>query len=316
MNEYQMASSKIWLTGHNGMVGSSTFANLKSAGANVCVASSSELDLTNQKQVKDFAESERPDLVIHVAAKVGGILANKESPADFIYQNLMIQTNVINSSFNVGVKKLIFVASNCTYPSDAPNPISEDKLLTGMPDKNVISYGVSKIAGIEMCDAFNRQHGTNYISVIPPNLFGKGDNYHPTQSHVVAGLIRRIHEAKVNDSEAVFVWGDGTARRELLFVDELANAIVFLASNNEASGLYNVGADLDHSIKEIAELIKSIVGYKGELKFDPSKPAGTKQKLLDSARIHRLGWTSRFNLRECLEISYADYLERKASFIV
>ena len=302
-------SLKIWITGHSGMVGSATLRKLQEAGANLCYASSGELDLTNQKQVDEYIQIEKPDIVFHIAAKVGGILANKEYPADFIYQNLMIQTNVINSSFMIGVKKLIFVASNCTYPSNADNPISESQLLRGMPDENVLSYGVSKIAGIEMCNAFNRQHGTNYISVIPPNLFGRGDNYHPTKSHIVAGLIRRMHEAKCVGSGTVEVWGDGNARRELLFVDELANALIFLCSSAEARGIYNVGSDVDHSIREIAEMIKEVVGFQGQLIFDEQKPSGTRQKLLDSSKIHKLGWRSNFKLQECLKLTYIDYLK-------
>ncbi|MGY5332428.1 MULTISPECIES: GDP-L-fucose synthase family protein [unclassified Pseudomonas] len=304
------AGKKVWVTGHRGMLGAAMVRNLQEKDATLLLTSRAELDLTNQAAVLEWAEANKPELVFHIAAKVGGIYANATLPSDFLRENLLIQTSVIDAAHKTGVKKLVFVASNCTYPSQAKNPISEDALLTGMFDHNIRAYAISKIAGIEMCRAYNRQHGCDFISVIPPNLYGPGDNYHPEHGHVVAGILRRIHEAKLSGSKDFVVWGDGTPRRELLHVDDLASALEFVMRARAAHDLYNVGCGHDLTISEIANIASEIVGFKGNISYDTSKPNGTMRKLLDSSRIHDLGWRPNINERDGMQSAYADFLSR------
>lgn len=299
---------KIWVTGHRGMLGSAVVRRLQHAGAELLLTSRHDLDLCDQRAVQDWMAQHRPELVFHVGAKVGGIHANATLPADFLYDNLMIQSNVIQAAHRFGVEKLIFVASNCTYPTKAPQPINEAALMTGALDENIRAYAVSKIAGIEMCRAFRKQYGANFISVIPPNLYGPGDNYHPEHSHVVAGILRRTHEAKLAGKSEFLVWGDGTPRREILHVDDLADAMACLMSAQASHDLYNIGYGVDHSITELANLIAETVGFGGAIVYDAAKPNGTMAKLLDSSRIRELGWAPRVDPRSGMRSAYADFL--------
>jgi GDP-L-fucose synthase len=302
------SGKKIWVTGHRGMLGSAVVRRLQNVGAELLTTSRHDLDLCNQGAVTDWMAQNRPDIIFHVGAKVGGIHANATLPADFLFDNLMIQSNVIQAAHRFGVQKLMFVASNCTYPTKAPQPITEDAVMTGPLDQNIRSYAISKIAGIEMCRAFRKQHGANFISIIPPNLYGPGDNYHPEHSHVVAGILRRTHEAKIAGKSEFMVWGDGTPRREILHVDDLADAMVSLMHAPIDHDLYNIGYGTDHSITELATLIAETVGFEGKIVYDTSKPNGTMAKLLDSSRIRSLGWTPRIDPRAGLRSAYADFL--------
>ena len=301
---------KVWVTGHRGMLGQAMTRNLQKNGVKLLTATRSELDLTNQNSVLEWVNEFKPDYVFHIAAKVGGIFANATMPSDFLRENILIQTSVIDAAYKAKVKKLIFVASNCTYPALAENPISEDALLTGMFDQNIRAYAISKITGIEMCRAYNRQHGCDFISVIPPNLYGPGDNYHPEHGHVVAGIIRRAHEAKISGAKELLVWGDGSPRRELLHVDDLANAMKYVIQATTSHDLYNVGCGRDLAISEIAHLIAEVVGFKGQIVFDAQKPNGTMRKLLDSRRIQSLGWYPMINEIEGIQSAYADFISR------
>lgn len=307
------AGKKIWVTGHRGMLGSAVMRRLQHVGAELLTTSRHDLDLCDQRAVLDWVAQHRPELVFHIGAKVGGIHANATLPADFLYDNLMIQSNVIQAAHRYGVQKLIFVASNCTYPSKAPQPISETALMTGALDENIRAYAISKIAGIEMCRAFRKQHGANFISIIPPNLYGPGDNYHPEHSHVVAGILRRTHEAKQAGKSEFLVWGDGTPRREILHVDDLADAMACLMSAPVEHDLYNIGYGIDHSITELATLIADTVGFNGRIVYDTGKPNGTMAKLLDSSRIRELGWTPKVDPRGGMKSAYADFLALLAS---
>lgn len=304
----EFSGQKIWVTGHNGMLGSAMVRGLKDEHAVVLVTGRKEVDLTNQSQVYEWMENARPDYVMHIAAKVGGIHANATYPADFIRENLLIQTNVIDAAHRFGVQKLVFVASNCTYPNNIRRAIVESDQLTGALDQNIRSYAVSKIAGIEMCRAYRHQYGSDFVAVIPPNLYGPGDNYHPENSHVVAGILRRAHEAKIKGETTLKIWGDGTPRRELLHVDDLADAIKHIALSKTEHDLYNIGSGYDLSIREIAETIASVVDFQGALEFDTSKPNGTMNKLLDSSRVLSLGWSPRVNLADGLRGAYRDYM--------
>jgi GDP-L-fucose synthase len=299
---------KIWVTGHRGMLGSAVVRRLQNLGAELLTTSRHDLDLCNQGAVTDWMAQNRPEIIFHIGAKVGGIHANATLPADFLFDNLMIQSNVIQAAHRFGVQKLMFVASNCTYPTKAPQPISEDAVMTGPLDQNIRAYAISKIAGIEMCRAFRKQHGANFISIIPPNLYGPGDNYHPEHSHVVAGILRRTHEAKIAGKSEFTVWGDGTPRREILHVDDLADAMVSLMRAPVDHDLYNIGYGTDHSITELATLIAETVGFEGKIIYDTSKPNGTMAKLLDSSRIRSLGWTPKVDPRAGLRSAYADFL--------
>ncbi|WP_099771636.1 GDP-L-fucose synthase [Mesotoga sp. H07.pep.5.3] len=304
--------SKIYVAGHNGLVGSAIMRKLESEGyKNIVTRTFEELDLTDQKATREFFEKERPEYVFLAAAKVGGIQANSTFPADFIYINLMIECNVIKASHEFGVKKLLFLGSSCIYPKMALQPIKEEYLLSGYLEETNEPYALAKISGMKMCQYFNKQYGTNFISVMPTNLYGPNDNFDPNTSHVLPALIRKFHEAKVNNAPYVEIWGTGTPRREFLFVDDLADACLFLMKNYSGNDFFNVGTGEDVTIRELAELIEEVVGYKGELKFDTSKPDGTPRKLLDVTRIHKAGWRHRTELKGGLESTYGWFASGK-----
>ncbi|WP_426789925.1 GDP-L-fucose synthase [Sphingobacterium sp. WOUb80] len=306
--------AKIYIAGHRGMVGSAIYRKLSELGYdNIVTRTSSELDLRNQQAVADFFDQEKPDYVFLAAAKVGGIMANNTYRADFIYENMAIQNNVIKSSYDNKVKKLMFLGSSCIYPKMAPQPLNEDLLLTGTLEPTNEPYAIAKIAGIKMAEAFRDQYGCNYISVMPTNLYGINDNYHPQNSHVLPALIRRFHEAKVNQLPEVVIWGTGTPLREFLFSDDLADACVFLMNNYDEKQFVNIGIGEDLSIKDLAELIRDVIGYKGAISFDSSKPDGTPRKLMDVTKLHALGWKHKVNLREGIQLAYEDFLKKEAS---
>ena len=310
-NGFTFIGKKVWVTGHRGMLGSALVRSLSREGADLLVATSQELDLRNQAAVIDWVDENRPELVFHAGAKVGGIHANTTLRADFLHDNLMIQTNVINAAHKFSVRKLLFVASNCTYPTKANQPISEEALLTGPLEDNIRSYAIAKIAGIEMCRAYSKQYGCDFISIIPPNLYGPGDNYHPEHGHVVAGILRRAHEAKISGKKELVVWGDGTARREILYVDDLASAMLTLMSQRVTHDLFNVGCDYDLSISELASVIIDVVGFDGKIVYDTSKPNGTMKKLLDSSRVKATGWKPLVDHTTGLKNAYKDFLSRE-----
>ena len=304
------SESKIYIAGHNGMVGSAIWRNLESKGyTNLIGKSSKELDLRNQQAVKDFFEREKPEFVFLAAAKVGGILANDTYRAEFIYENLQIQNNVIHQSYVHGVKKLLFLGSSCIYPRNCPQPMKEEYLLTGELEQTNEPYAIAKIAGIKMCESYNRQYGTNFISVMPTNLYGPGDNYNLETSHVLPALIRKFHEAKVTKAKFVEIWGTGKPRREFLHVDDMANACVYLINNYNENHFVNVGCGEDIPIKSLALLIKKIVDFEGELKFDIAKPDGTPQKLLDVSLLKKSGWEYSINLKIGLKSTYDSYVK-------
>lgn len=304
--------AKIYIAGHNGMVGSAIQRKLKGEGYSTIIGrSSKELDLRNQAAVADFFAKEKPDYVFLAAAKVGGIVANNTYRAEFLYENLMIQSNVIDSAYKNGVKKLMFLGSSCIYPKLAPQPLKEDYLLTGLLEPTNEPYAIAKIAGIKMCDAYRSQYGCNFISVMPTNLYGPNDNYDLKNSHVLPALLRKFHTAKVESSGAVEIWGSGSPLREFLHVDDLASACYYLMQNYNEPGLVNIGVGHDISIKDLALLIKKIVGYNGELKFDASKPDGTPRKLMDVSKLHGFGWKHKIEL----EVGIASvYEEAKSKF--
>jgi len=292
-------TAKIYIAGHRGMVGSGLERKLRKQGFNnIITRTSSELDLRNQQEVNDFFEKQKPEYVILSAAKVGGILANNTYRADFIYDNLMIEANIIHAAYVNEVSKLLFLGSSCIYPKIAPQPLKEEYLLSGYLEPTNRPYAIAKIAGIEMCDSYRSQYGCNFISAMPTNLYGTNDNYHPENSHVLPALIRRIVFAKKNNEPCVTIWGTGTPRREFLHVDDLADACFFLLKNYNEKGLVNIGCGSDISIKELAELIVLEVGYQGQLVFDTSKPDGTPRKLMDISKINNLGWKSEINLTD------------------
>jgi GDP-L-fucose synthase len=300
--------SKIYIAGHRGMVGSAILRKLQKENySNFILASSSELDLRNQQAVKDFFEKEEPDYVFLAAAKVGGIQANNTYRAEFLYDNLMIQNNVIHQAYKYGVKKLLFLGSSCIYPKLAPQPLKEEYLLTGLLEPTNEPYAIAKIAGIKMCDAYRAQYGCNFISAMPTNLYGANDNYDLKNSHVLPALLRKFHEAKQKGDKEVIVWGTGTPRREFLHVDDLADACYFLMQNYNEEGLVNIGVGKDISIKELAEMIKEIVGYNGTLVFDTSKPDGTPRKLMDVSKLTNLGWAAEIPLKKGIERVYIEY---------
>lgn len=306
MNSF--AGKKVWVTGHRGMVGSSLVRRLKGEGCTLLTADRGELDLGDWAAVRLWLNRNKPDFVFHAAAKVGGINANLLQPGDFIRENLQSQLNVIEGAREAGVEKLVFVATNCTYPSNLTSAIPEEAFLSGAPDAAVRAYAVGKIAGIEMCRAYSKQYGCNFISVIPPNLYGPGDNYHPAHNHVVAGILRRMHEAKTTGAEKIIVWGDGTPRRELLWVDDLADAMKFLMLADTKYDLYNVGSGKDLSIAELAQLIAKVVGFDGEIAYDKTKPNGAMKKLLDNRRILSAGWAPNTSEKIGLDLAYKDFL--------
>ncbi|WP_226505261.1 GDP-L-fucose synthase [Pseudomonas sp. MWU16-30317] len=303
-----LAGKKVWITGHRGMLGSAVVRLFEGEDVQLLLTSRQELDLTDQAAVYDWMDKNRPDYIFHVGAKVGGIHANSTLPASFIYDNLMIQTNVISGAHKIGVKKLLFVATNCTYPKNAEQPIAEEALLSGPLDESVRAYAVSKIAGIEMCRAYRKQYGCDFVSVIPPNLYGPGDNYHSQHSHVVAGIIRRTHEAKIQKKSEFIVWGDGTPRRELLHVDDLAEALKCVMLASTTHDLYNIGCNHDLAIADLAEMIAEVVGFRGQIVYDKNKPNGTMRKLLDSSKIKKLGWRPRVAEMAGLKGAYEDFL--------
>lgn len=308
-------NSKIFIAGHRGMVGSAILRKLISEGyTNIVTKSKKELDLTNQFQVNHFFHFERPEYVFLAAAKVGGIKANSDFKADFIYQNLVIQTNVINASYQTGVKKLMFLGSSCIYPKMAPQPLKEEYLLSGYLESSNDAYAVAKIAGIKMCQSFNQQYGTNFISVMPTNLYGPGDNYNLQNSHVLPALIRKFHEAKINGESEVVIWGTGSPMREFLYVEDLADAIFYLMMNYNDSEIVNIGTGQDISIRDLAYLVKDVIGFSGQIVYDFSKPDGTPRKLLDVSKIHDLGWSHKTNLKEGIELTYKHFLNESLLF--
>ncbi len=301
--------SKIYVAGHRGMVGSALVRRLKSQGYNnIITRTSKELDLKRQADVEKFFSEEKPDYVFLSAAKVGGIVANNTYPADFMYENMMIEMNVIKSAFDNRVKKLLFLGSSCIYPRLAPQPIPETSLLTGSLEPTNEAYALAKISGLKFCEYLNRQYGTSYISVMPSNLYGPNDNYHPENSHVIPGLIRRFHEAKIKGAEEVVVWGTGKVLREFLYVDDLADACVYLMNTYSGNETVNIGTGKEISIADLADLIKKVVGYKGKIVFDTTKPDGTPRKLLDVTKLNRLGWTYMTEIEEGLKKTYDDFL--------
>lgn len=304
-------NAKIYVAGHRGMVGSAIFRKLKAEGyTNLVIRNSQELDLRNQQAVADFFAAEKPDYVFLAAAKVGGIVANNTYRADFLYENLAIQNNVIHQAYLHGVQKLLFLGSSCIYPKLAPQPLKEEYLLTGLLEPTNEPYAIAKIAGIKLCDAYRDQYGCNFISVMPTNLYGYNDNYHPENSHVLPALIRKFHEAKTSGAASVIVWGTGSPLREFLFADDLADACYFLMQEYNEAGLVNIGTGHDLSIKDLALLIKEVVGFTGDLVFDTSKPDGTPRKLLDVSKLHKLGWKHRIALQEGLALAYQDFLKK------
>ena len=301
--------SKIYIAGHRGMVGSSVVRELKKQGFNNLVfRTSQELDLTQQSKVEEFFKNEKPTHVVLAAARVGGILANSEHPTEFLYQNLMIASNVIHSAAESGVEKLLFLGSSCIYPKMAPQPLKEVCLLSGSLEPTNEAYAIAKIAGLKLTEYYNRQHGKKFISAMPSNLYGPGDNYHPDQSHVIPGLIRRFHEAKINKTPIVKVWGTGTPLREFLYVEDLAEACVFLLKNYQLPDFLNVGSGDEVTVKALAESIAKTVGYTGSIQFDSGKPDGTPRKVLDSGKIHQLGWKSKMPLEQGLKLTYESFL--------
>ena len=306
--------AKIFIAGHRGMVGSAIRRKLSSLGfTNLLLRTSDELDLRNQQAVADFFAREKPAYVFLAAAKVGGILANNTFRADFLYENLAIQNNVIHQSYVHGVKKLLFLGSSCIYPKLAPQPIQEDYLLTGLLEHTNEPYAIAKIAGIKLCEAYHDQYGCNFISVMPTNLYGYNDNYHPEHSHVLPALIRRFHEAKMNGEPSVSIWGSGAPKREFLFADDLADACIFLMESYNDPQLINIGTGEDLSIRDLAYLIKEIIGYTGDLTFDPSKPDGTPRKLMDVSKLHALGWHHVTSLTTGIQLAYNDFLAKSGS---
>jgi len=301
---------KIYVAGHNGMVGSAIVRKLKAEGfTNIIVASSKELDLRNQSQVNEFFETQQPKFVFLAAAKVGGIQANNVYRADFIYDNLAIEINTIHAAFKTKVKKLLFLGSSCIYPKLAPQPLKEEYLLTGTLESTNEPYAIAKIAGIKLCEAYYDQYGANFISAMPTNLFGPNDNYDLNNSHVLPALLRKFHVAKVNNLQSVEIWGTGNPKREFLHVDDLADACYFLMQNYNGKEFVNIGTGEDISIKELAYLVKEIVGFKGELKFNTSKPDGTPRKLMDVSKLNNLGWKYSISLKEGVEKVYEEVKE-------
>ena len=306
-------NSKIYIAGHTGLVGSAIKRELeRQKYIDLLTRKSHDLDLRDQRAVQSFFLKERPEYVFFAAAKVGGIKANMEYPADFIYDNIQMQSNIIDSSFRAGVRKLLFFGSNCMYPTDAPQPIKEESLLTGLPEPTNESYAIAKIAGIKMCQAYNEQHGTNFISVIPASLFGPNDNWDLIYSHIIPVLIKKCHRAKLQNLEEVTIDGSENRRRELMHVDDLVNACLFLMENYDSSEIINVGVGRDYSLREIAEMVKEVVGFKRRIIFDSSKPTGMARKFLDSAKINSLGWKAEIELEDGLKRTYEWFKENIA----
>ncbi len=303
-------NSKIYIAGHRGMVGSAILRNLQSRGySNFVLRTHSELDLTEQSAVREFFEAERPDYVFLAAAKVGGIMANSTYPADFFYQNMAIQCNVIHSAYLTGVKKLMFLGSSCIYPRLAQQPIVEESLLTGLLEPTNEAYAIAKISGIKMCDYYRKQYGCDFISVMPTNLYGTGDNYDLNSSHVLPALIRKFHEAKVSGAKEVVLWGSGTPLREFLHADDMADATIFTMLNHSDYGHLNVGSQSEISIAELAALTAKVVGFSGDIVWDSEKPDGTPRKLMDSSKLYSMGWSPTISLEEGMARTYKEFLK-------
>ena len=309
---YDLAGKRVYVAGHRGMVGSALVRRLAREGCHVLTATRAELDLTRQADVEAWMEKEKPDAVFLAAAKVGGILANDSYPADFLYDNLMIEANLIEAARRAGAEKLLFLGSSCIYPRDCPQPIREEYLLTGPLEPTNRAYAIAKIAGIEMCRAYNRQHDTRFLAAMPTNLYGPGDKYDLKGSHVLPALIRKAHEAKAAGAESLEVWGTGTPRREFLHVDDLADACVFLLRNYSGAEHVNVGCGSDLTIGDLARLVCDVVGFEGRLEFLTDKPDGTPRKLLDTSRLSALGWQPRIGLAEGLAATYREFLDEHA----
>ncbi|HPE79170.1 MAG TPA: GDP-L-fucose synthase [Gammaproteobacteria bacterium] len=306
--------AKVYVAGHRGMVGSAIVRALQAQGfGNIVTRTSAELDLRNQAAVNAFFAEEEPDYVFLAAAKVGGILANDTYPADFIYDNLVIESNIIHAAFRQRAKKLLFLGSTCIYPKLAPQPLKEEYLLSGPLESTNEWYAVAKIAGIKLCQAYRKQHGCDFISAMPTNLYGPGDNYDLEKSHVIPAMLRKMHEARVGGADRVTLWGSGTPLREFLHVDDLADALLFLMARYSGESHVNVGVGNDLTIRELAEMMRDVVGFHGELVFDRSKPDGTPRKLVDTTLINRLGWHAKINLKQGLEEAYSWYIENLAS---
>ena len=302
--------SKIYIAGHRGMVGSAIHRKLQEKGFhNFVLKTSKELDLRNQQAVADFFQTEKPDYVFLAAAKVGGIIANNTYRADFLYENLAIQNNVIHSAYETSVKKLMFLGSSCIYPKLAPQPLKEEYLLSGFLEETNEPYAIAKIAGIKLCEAYRSQYGCDFISVMPTNLYGPNDNYDLQNSHVLPAMIRKFHEAKISDNESVTVWGTGSPMREFLHADDLAEACAYLMENYSEPQLINVGTGIDITIKELAETVSKIIGFKGKLAWDTTKPDGTPRKLMDVSKLHAQGWKHTIDLKEGIALAYQDFLE-------
>jgi GDP-L-fucose synthase len=314
MNSPINHDSKIFVAGHRGMAGSALVRRLERGGyRNLITCGRDQLDLLNQAAVRRFMTMQKPDYIFLAAAKVGGIYANNTYRADFIYQNLMIAANVIEAAYQAGVQDLLFLGSSCIYPRDCPQPMKEEHLLTAPLESTNAPYAVAKIAGIELCQAFNEQYGTRYIAAMPTNLYGPNDNYDLDNSHVLPALLRKAHEAVMEGQKRLQVWGSGRPRREFLHVDDMADACVFLMEKGVSEGIYNVGSGTDVTIRELAELMADVVGFKAELTFDSEKPDGTPRKLLDVSKLKALGWTAKIGLREGIEMVYEDYRLRRAA---
>ena len=304
-------ASKIYVAGHCGMVGSAIIRRLQASGyTNFVIKTHAELDLLNQAATANFLMEEKPDFIFLAAAKVGGIHANNTYRADFIYENLMVQANVINSACQAGVKRMLFLGSSCIYPRDCSQPIKEEYMLSGPLEPTNEPYAIAKIAGIKLCESYNRQYGTQYVSVMPTNLYGPNDNYDLSNSHVLPALIRKAHEAKVRGDKELVVWGSGKPMREFLYVDDMADACVFLMENGISEGMFNVGTGEDVTVRELAETVMSVVGFNGKIVFDASKPDGTPRKLLNVDRLRALGWQSETSLRDGIAKAYADFLTK------
>jgi GDP-L-fucose synthase len=303
-------SSRIYVAGHTGLVGSAILRCLQSQGyKNFILRTHPELDLEIQKDVEDFFKNERPEYVFLAAAKVGGIYANNTYPAEFIYNNLIIETNVLQSAYLHGVRKLLFLGSSCIYPRECPQPMREEYLLSGPLEPTNEPYAIAKIAGIKLCQSYNRQYGTNFISVMPTNLYGPNDNYDLMTSHVLPALMRRFHEAKIDKMPFVEAWGTGTPRREFMYSEDMAEACVFLMNNHEGNKIVNIGTGQDITIRELTDLIAEVVGYKGEIRWDATKPDGMPRKLLDVSFLHSLGWKHKISIKDGLRLTYQDFLK-------
>ncbi|UFH55572.1 GDP-L-fucose synthase [Spirosoma sp. KNUC1025] len=308
--------ARIYVAGHRGMVGSALVRKLQAEGyTNIITRTSSELDLRNQTAVADFFEQERPEFVFLAAAKVGGILANNTYRAEFLYDNLMIESNIIHSAYQTEVKKLLFLGSSCIYPKMAPQPLKEEYLLSGYLESTNEPYAIAKITGIKLCEAYRSQYGSNFISAMPTNLYGPNDNYDLNGSHVLPALIRKFHEAKINNQPAVEVWGTGSPRREFLHADDLADACFFLMEHYSGELFVNIGTGVDVTIRELAEMVKETVGFEGELRWNTEKPDGTPRKLMDVSRLHDMGWQHKTELKEGIERTYQDFLQNEVLYV-